>query len=349
MGSGLREGPLVSVAIPAHNAEATIAEAVQSILEQTYRPVEVVVVDDGSTDGTWRVLQGFGSAIRAIRQDNQGIAAARNAGLRAASGDLIALMDADDISEPERIAAQVACLRALPDVVLCASEFSAFDTSGRVSVRHAAEYYGRLAAGHGGVAARFPHQGRLTLEGVAPAEASARVFWGTIYDELALGNFLHPPTVMFRRSVLDDAGWFDPAIRIMCEWDWLVRVARLGPIGYIDHPLLQYRLSAGQVSFSEDAPLDSIRVAKRILARDPELRVHHRREARELLGGLYADAASAGVEAHHRWAALRLLAQGALRYRLLDLRALRILGKIVLPGALVELLRDLLEVTVTAL
>lgn len=348
-GARIVPGPLVSVVIPAHNAEATVAEAVTSVLAQTYRPIEVVVVDDGSTDRTWSVLQGFGDSIRAIHQENQGIGAARNASIRAASGAYLALMDADDICEPERIAVQMACLQALPDLVLCCTEFSAFNAAGQVSGRHGAEYYGQLRPERGGVAARYAHQSALELGGGDGESAPVTVRWGDVYEELALGNFVHPPTVLFRRELLDSAGWFDPSIRIMCEWDWLVRVARFGPIGFVEAPLLRYRLSAGQVSFSEEAPLDSVHVAEQILDRDPGLRARHPREARALMGDLYADAATAGIASHHRWAALRFLAKSAIRYGKVDQGAARLFLKILLPAALLELFRDLLEVAVAIL
>uniref|UniRef100_E6PV27 Glycosyltransferase 2-like domain-containing protein n=1 Tax=mine drainage metagenome TaxID=410659 RepID=E6PV27_9ZZZZ len=105
---------LVSVVIPAHNAAATLAETLHSVLAQSYRHIEIVVVDDGSTDGTWDLLQSFGPAVRAIHQANAGLAAARNAGVAAASGTCIALHDADDLCEPECIAAQRRGLDALP-------------------------------------------------------------------------------------------------------------------------------------------------------------------------------------------------------------------------------------------
>lgn len=335
--------PLVSVVIPAHNAEGTVAEAVSSVLAQTYRPIEVVVVDDGSTDGTWEVLAGFGSLIRAVRQPNRGIAAARNVSIRASSADLIALMDADDVCEPDRIAVQVACLRAFPDLVLCCSEFSAFTSEGALSARHGAEYYARLRPDQGGLEARFPHSAPLSLDGLEAAGLPPTVRWGQVYEDLALGNFVHPPTVLFRRSVLETAGWFDESIAIMCEWDWLVRVARVGPIGHIDRPLLRYRITPGQVSFSAGAPLDSVHVAERILARDPGLRERHPREVRSLMGGLYADVAVADVEAHHRWAATKLLAKSVFKYGHVDRDVGKILLKILLPSGAIELIKDLAE------
>ena len=123
-------GTLVSVVIPAYNAQATLGETLRSVLAQTHRHLEIVVVDDGSTDGTWQLMQEFDAAIRTVRQPNAGLAAARNAGLVAAQGDFIALLDADDLCEPERIAVQIRYLQEHPDVLLCSSDFSGFDAQG---------------------------------------------------------------------------------------------------------------------------------------------------------------------------------------------------------------------------
>lgn len=89
--------PLASVVIPAYNCADYVAEAVQSVLDQAYPEREIIVVNDGSTDGTLEALHGFGNAIRVVDQENTGPAGARNAGLRAATGDYVALLDADDL------------------------------------------------------------------------------------------------------------------------------------------------------------------------------------------------------------------------------------------------------------
>jgi len=338
--------PLVSVAIPVFNGQATVAESVWSVLSQTYRRLEVIVVDDGSTDGTWDILQSFGSSIRAMRQPNAGIASARNAGLAAAQGELIALMDSDDLCEPERLAAQVRFLEERPDVLLCSSDFGAFNAAGPVARSFGPTYYHQCSIEAGGVMARFPDRGQLDITSCLPAPGdtpvTAPVYSGRVYEELALGNFIHPPTVMFRRSLLADVGYFDPDIKIMCEWDWLVRVARAGVIGFIDRPLLNYRLSSSQVSFGEEAPLDSVRVAKRICRRDPALRARHPDEFRKLFGGLYAEAADSAAE-HHPVQSLSLLATSVLRYRTLTHQTLRTLLKVVAPAPLLELLRSFMD------
>lgn len=111
--------PLVSCIVPVFNGERYLREALDSILAQTYRPLEVIVIDDGSTDGTPRIVAGYGPEIRYLFQPNAGPAAARNLGLRAARGELIAFLDADDLWHPEKLARQVARLQARPERDLC--------------------------------------------------------------------------------------------------------------------------------------------------------------------------------------------------------------------------------------
>ena len=336
------QSPLVSVTIPVYNGQKAVAQALHSVLAQTHTHLEIIVVDDGSTDGTWDVLQSFGSSIRTIRQTNSGLAGARNAGVQAARGEFIALMDHDDICAPERIAAQVQFLREKPEVILCCSDFSAFNAGGPVSNSHSAAYYSRCSTAEGGVMARYPRRGNLDISRCLKIPANHAVvvptYFGDVYEEIALGNFVHPPTVMFRRSVLKEAGAFEPAARTMCDWDWLVEVARVGAIGFIDRPLLQYRLSATQLSASEPALADSLHVAHRICARDPTLWEKQPDRFRKLFGEMYADAADAKADKHFV-SALSLLAMSVLRYRMLTRQTPRTLLKILMPAPLLRLLR----------
>ena len=106
--------PLVSVVIPAFNAEALVAEAIESVLAQSYAPVEVILVDDGSTDRTAAVASRY--PVTRLTQDNGGHASARNAGVAAAHGPLVAFLDADDLWLPSKLSAEVAHLMAHPEV-----------------------------------------------------------------------------------------------------------------------------------------------------------------------------------------------------------------------------------------
>lgn len=104
--------PFISVIIPVYNGAGFIAEAIASVRAQDYTPLELIVVDDGSTDQTAQVVQGLGADLRYVYQPNQGPAAARNQGLALAQGELIAFLDADDLWPPDKLSQQAACLAA---------------------------------------------------------------------------------------------------------------------------------------------------------------------------------------------------------------------------------------------
>ena len=339
---GSAELPLVSVVLPAYNASLTVRETLESVLAQTYENLEVIVVDDGSTDDTWSVLKSFGSSIRAIRQQHSGIATCRNTGLHAASGEYVALMDSDDLCEPERIATQVEFLRRFPQVVLCSSDFSGFDAKGRLADSYCGVYYQQCSASRGGPAARYPQHGTLDISH-ALAERPGHpllvpAYCGNVYEELVHGNFVHPPTVMFRRTLLRQVGFFDVDVPIVCEWDWLVKVARMGELGFIDRPLLRYRRSESQISASWRTPMDSLQVALRICHRDPLLFQREPTRFRRHFGSLSLDAADACVEQNPR-RAIQLVMESILRYRTVQKLTFRILLKAVLPNALLDRIR----------
>jgi glycosyltransferase involved in cell wall biosynthesis len=119
-------GMLVSCIVPVFNGALYLREALESALAQTYRPLELLVVDDGSTDRSGAIARAFGEAIRVIEQPNRGPAAARNAGVAAASGELLAFLDADDLWSPDKITAQVRRLAEAPDLDLCFTRFQNF-------------------------------------------------------------------------------------------------------------------------------------------------------------------------------------------------------------------------------
>ena len=111
--------PLVSCVVPVFNGERYLQETLESALGQTHAPLELIVSDDGSTDGTRAIVDSFGERVRYLHQPNSGHGAARNLGLSVARGELVAFLDADDLWHPEKIARQVACLRERPNVDAC--------------------------------------------------------------------------------------------------------------------------------------------------------------------------------------------------------------------------------------
>jgi glycosyltransferase involved in cell wall biosynthesis len=118
--------PLISCIIPVFNGERYLAEALDSILAQTYRPIEIIVVDDGSTDGTRELVASYGDQVRYLWQPNSGPATARNQGLSAASGEFVAFLDADDLWHPEKLERQLARFDARPDLDVCVAHVQNF-------------------------------------------------------------------------------------------------------------------------------------------------------------------------------------------------------------------------------
>jgi teichuronic acid biosynthesis glycosyltransferase TuaG len=213
--------PLVSVIIPAYNAEAFLARAIRSVEAQSFQDFELLVIDDGSTDGTGDVARAFGS-VRYVRGDHLGEAEARNRGLEEATGELVAFVDADDEWLPDKLARQVAFMERLD------SSFSYTDSylvqDGK-RVR-----YSSLAR---------PHSGQI-LE--------------PLIDDWLDQAFLVPTEVMASRALLQGAGGFETGLPTAGHVDyglWL-RLALQGTrFDYLDEPLaLYYR---GHPSISSDA------------------------------------------------------------------------------------------------
>jgi glycosyltransferase involved in cell wall biosynthesis len=132
-------GPLISCVVPVFNGERYLKEALDSILVQTYRPLEIIVIDDGSTDGTAAVVTSYGAQVRYVSQPNAGPAAARNLGLREARGEFVAFLDADDLWYPEKLTRQMARFAARPELALCVTHIRNF-LSSDVNSKIAAHY-----------------------------------------------------------------------------------------------------------------------------------------------------------------------------------------------------------------
>ncbi|MGD2069080.1 MAG: glycosyltransferase family A protein [Gemmatimonadota bacterium] len=118
--------PLISCVVPSFDSEGYVAEALESILDQTWRPLEVIVVDDGSTDGTCDVVRSFGDPVRLLTQETAGPAATRNRGLKAARASFVAFLDADDLWHPEKLERQMARLGARPELDYCITHVQMF-------------------------------------------------------------------------------------------------------------------------------------------------------------------------------------------------------------------------------
>lgn len=334
----------VSFVLPAWNAAGTVASAIESCLAQDWGDVEVVVVDDGSTDGTSQVLRAFGGRIRLVERANGGVAAARNSGVRVATGEFLAWMDNDDLADPRRARIGVAVMRARPDVVLVCSDFSAFASPDvEIERSHIATYYS-VVRRLGGMRAILPEAGELPAEAVA-GEGPVAYRAGPARELLLEGNFVHPPTAMMRRTAFDRAGFLDESLRLGSEYEHAIRVAGCGRVAYIEQPLLRYRRSDSQLSSwvgsGGRVERETVRVLDKVRREDPELAGRLRGTIRRRLASACVEAAG-GIGSADRLLALRYLARGvSLGPR--PGRALVALARIAIPRRVVAAVRGLLR------
>ncbi|MFH1136654.1 MAG: glycosyltransferase [Pseudomonadota bacterium] len=195
--------PLISVVIPVYNRPEPAARAVESVLAQTHGDFELIVVDDGSTDGTWEVLRSFGDRIKALRRPRRGVSAARNAGLAASTGSLIAFLDSDDYWAPEKLSAQELFFRENPQALICQTE--------EIWIR----------------------DGRRVNPKKRHGKPSGQVFYRSL--ELCL---ISPSAVMMRRELFDLVGTFDETLPACEDYDLWLRVSARTPVFLIDRPLV---------------------------------------------------------------------------------------------------------------
>jgi glycosyltransferase involved in cell wall biosynthesis len=206
--------PRVSVIIPAYNAAAYVAQAAESALAQTFAELEVIVVDDGSSDHTGEILAIYGDRIQYIRQDNRGPSAARNVAIAHARGEYLAFLDADDLWLPQKLERQVPLLDAQPDVALAYSLATIVDGDGR----------------------ERQMGGRPQLVGQGQPQPT----W--MIAELIPGNCIPLLTAVARRREVESAGMFDERIAHSEDWDLWFRLSRLGPAVFLQEALAQYRV-----------------------------------------------------------------------------------------------------------
>jgi glycosyltransferase involved in cell wall biosynthesis len=220
----------VSVIIPAHNAERFIAETVDSALAQTHPDVEVIVIDDGSSDGTGRILEAYGPAIRVHTQPNTGVGGARNTGARLATGDWVAFLDADDVWVPRKIEAQL-------------------DAVGNA----AWIYTNRFNFGDRGPVPELQSDCALMTD-------------GDVFVPLLLrGNFITVSSVMMRTRLFLELGGFVRQNGGCEDWDlWLRAAAQGHEVRYLPEPVVGYRMSATSMSTNHRAMAAARRV---VLAR----------------------------------------------------------------------------------
>jgi len=243
----------ISVIVPVYNCERYVATAVESILSQHHDELEVIVVNDGSTDRTMQVLQPYRRKLRVLEQQNAGVAAARNTGLQVAQGEFIAFLDADDWWYPSRLSAQLAALQQHPAAGLVFSDFTVVDVDGEPLMQNGIrQWYGVLrdaaATPWGEV---FSAAASVPVIDGADGIGTAMTYSGNVARLLFLGNFILTSSVLVRRGALETAGQFDTRLTTEEDYDWFLRVARDWPMAYVDAPLLARRRRPGQLTSAD--------------------------------------------------------------------------------------------------
>lgn len=237
----MKTEPMVSVIVPTYNYARFLPRALDSVLAQTYADLEIIVVDDGSTDGTSDVASPYAGKIRYLRKDNGGVSSARNLGIENSRGRLIAFLDADDAWRPEKLARQVAFMEANPG---CGMSFT--DMSHWV----------------GGVETHRSYLRERSFRHVSS---------GRIYHRLLEECFVFVPTVMARPECFRVAGLFDTALDNAEDWDMWLRIARNFEVGFLDEPLtMRHAHEAGATTHAGRYHGGRILVLERILAAPPD-------------------------------------------------------------------------------
>jgi glycosyltransferase involved in cell wall biosynthesis len=202
------QSPKVSVIIPTFNYAQYTKQAVESVLNQSFQNIELLIVDDGSTDETRTILRGIEDPrVTCIFQENRGVQVARNVGIRLAKGEYIAFLDADDYWMPYRLEKQISILDTFPSVALVYSLFYVVDAQGNV-------------------------------KGIKPE----KIYSGRVLEQLLLNNFIGILTVLVRKSCFEKEGLIDEKLTVAGDWEMWLRLAAKYEFVGLNEPLASYRI-----------------------------------------------------------------------------------------------------------
>lgn len=258
--------PLVSVVIPAYNAARTLPATIESVLAQTFRPIEVLLVDDGSTDDTASIAKSFGDSLRYLWRPNAGDVAARNTGIRSSTGTYVSLLDADDLWLPDKLARQIQMMEG--DPTIGATQCSALfvdDSLRTLEVRRCRD----------GVADLIDV---LRFRGLPAISSSLTV----------------------RRHCLERIGFIDATVSGKDEWDLAIKLARSCRFAGIDEPLVLRRVHGTSMTRQARYADKQVRAGSEILRRlfrDPTLPKHARESRREVYAAFFLMLAGSYLQA----------------------------------------------------
>ena len=254
--------PTVSVIIPTFNRAHLVGQAIDSVLQQTYTDYEVLVVDDGSTDGTGAVVEAYGDRVRCVRTANGGIGRARNIGAHHARGDLLTFLDSDDLLYPYALDLQTRVLDRFPDAAFVCAEMSAFDEGGFLDRYHLKTYH-RSAYRNPALTYERIFESSIPLAGADllpqrlidddPGAIARRAYVGNIFDTYVLNIVICQTGVLLRRAILPAVGRRNERLKYWEEVDFLLRICRQHQVCFVDVPTYKQRYHDGQISTTAGA------------------------------------------------------------------------------------------------
>ncbi len=289
---------LVSVIIPTYNRAKLVGAAVESVLAQDYRDVEVLVINDGSTDETASVMAktyGSNPKVRCIPKANGGVSSARNLGLRESRGEFIAFLDADDVWLPGKLILQLECLRRFPEAGMVWTDMAAVDGGGRIlHERYLHKMYSAYKY--------YPTSRELFAHGLRETRiGGVEAFCGDIFSPMALGNLVHTSTVLLRRERVNKVGLFNEGYETGEDYPYHLKTCKEGPVAYADAVTVRYTIGLADALTASDKlikiSLSFLSTLEQTLAFDRDRLTLSPALMREALADAYAWAGKEHLEA----------------------------------------------------
>jgi glycosyltransferase involved in cell wall biosynthesis len=254
--------PRISVVIPTYNRVDYLAQAIDSVLQQTLHDYEVIVVDDGSTDDTPDLVASYGDRVRYVPTKNGGCAHARNVGMAVARGEQLAFLDSDDLLYPYMLEIEARLLDRYPDVGMVYAEMSGFDDAGFFDRYHLKTYHeSAYRDPRHGYDQIFSSSVRLGDLGVlpdalvheAPELLERRAYFGHIFDWYLTNIGVFQNNMLVRREVVTQVGPRNERTRFYEERDYILRISRANRVCFLDVPTYKLRYHPGQLSGTSGA------------------------------------------------------------------------------------------------
>ena len=225
--------PLVSIVIPTYNRARLLTKALDSVLNQTYKNIQIIVIDDGSNDDTRAVLSPYMNRICYLTTDHKGAAHARNAGMKAATGKYIGFIDSDDIYLPHKLEIQVAFIEAHPEVDMVFTEFS-----GNYNNRYIEEYH--MRSYHPlWIRKNLTYNEIFPVKGTFPSDVLDRpipFYIGNLFKYALQDTLIPSNTILFSKHILEQIGYQDETIRSGQDYEFAVRICKYTDVAFLNYP-----------------------------------------------------------------------------------------------------------------